>query len=69
MMAGKKMLAVAKSDYEFSCIEKWKKGERYNMVYDVVGGVIALESDGGRIGHWSIDAFNQIRDNFDIISN
>ena len=32
MMAGKKMLAVAKRDYEFSSIEKWKEGEKYNMM-------------------------------------
>ena len=39
------------------------------MVYDAIGGIIALESDGGRIGHWTTDAFNEIRNNFDIISN
>ncbi|MCI9098133.1 MAG: hypothetical protein HFI95_18580 [Lachnospiraceae bacterium] len=66
MMAGKKMLAVAKRDYEFSSIEKWKEGEKYNMVYDELGGVIELESDGGYIGHWSTAAFKEIRDNFDI---
>ena len=41
MMDGKKMIAKAKRNYEFSCIEKWKKGERYNMVYDAIGGIIA----------------------------
>ena len=66
MMAGKKMLAVAKRDYEFSSIEKWKEGEKYNMVYDELGGVIELESDGGYSGHWSTAAFKEIRDNFDI---
>ena len=69
MMDGKKMIAKAKRNYEFSCIEKWKKGERYNMVYDAIGGIIALESDGGRIGHWTTDAFNEIRNNFDFIRN
>lgn len=69
MMNGKKMVAIAKRDYEFSCIEKWKKGEKYNMAHDEVGGVIALESDGGRIGHWSIAAFNEICDNFEIIES
>lgn len=69
MMAGKKMIAVAKRDFEFSCIEKWKKGERYNMVHDVIGGIIALEMDSGDVGHWSTDAFNVIRNNFDIIDN
>ena len=69
MMAGKKMLAVAKRDYEFSSIEKWKEGEKYNMVYDAIGGIIALESDSGRWGHWSTAAFNEIRDNFEIIDN
>lgn len=69
MMAGKKMIARAKRDYEFSSIEKWKKGERYNMVYDAIGGIIALESDGGYTGHWSMAAFDEIRDNFEIIYN
>lgn len=69
MMAGKKMIAKAKKDYEFSSIEKWKKGERYNMVYDAIGGIIALESAGGYVGHWSIAAFNEIRNNFDITDN
>lgn len=69
MMAGKKMIAKAKRDYEFSCIEKWKKGQRYNIVYDAIGGIIALECDGGSVGHWSLDAFNEIRKNFDIIDN
>lgn len=69
MMVGKKMIAVAKRDLEFSCIEKWKKGERYAMVYDAIGGIIALESDGGYVGHWSTAAFSEIHNNFDIISN
>ena len=69
MMVGKKMIAEAKRDYEFSCIEKWKKGETYTMVYDAIGGIIALEMDGGCVGHWSTDAFNEIRNNFDIIDN
>ncbi len=69
MMNGKKMIAKAKRDYEFSSIEKWKEGEKYNMVYDAIGGIIALESDGGNVGHWSIAAFNEIRKNFEIICN
>lgn len=64
-MIGIKMIAMAKRDYRFSCTEKWKAGERYNLTYDELGGVIALESDGGLIGHWSKAAFKEIRDNFE----
>ncbi len=65
-MFGMKMNAIAKNDFEFSCIEKWKAGERYRMTYDEVGGVIALESEGGYIGHWSVAAFKEICGNFEI---
>jgi hypothetical protein len=65
MMAGKKMIAIAKEDYEFSSTQKWKKGKRYNMVYDEIGGIIALDCDSGYVDHWSTDAFKEISENFE----
>lgn len=63
-----KLIVIAKEDYEFSSLEKWKKGEKYNLFYNELVGVISLESENGYIGHWSTEAYKEIRNHFEISS-
>jgi len=67
-MFGMRMTAVAKEDFTFSA-EKWTKGKEYELIYDELGGMISLSCDDEYVSHWSVSAFDIIKDNFDVTKN